>query len=155
MKPLISVEHLDHALVSAAERVHALQMAAYAQEAMLVGANRFAPLGRTLEEVRSSPERSLGAFVHGELVGVTGVESNGPTAVISSFVVDPQWQRQGVGKTLLRRLVELYGAQGLEVQTAARNLPALALYRQCGFTEVRRSLAGPGACPEFCVRGIA
>ena len=146
MKVHVDVEPLDHSAASMAERIHAVQMAAYSQEAVLIGAVQFPPLSRTLEEVRSSSEQFFGAFVGSELVGAAGIEYEGEASMgISSFVVAPDWQRQGVGRILLRRILELYGAHGLQVQTAARNVPALALYHQSGFLEVRRWLVGAEA----------
>ena len=131
------------ASVPVAEHVHAIHMAAYAQEAELIGAVDFPPLSRTVEDLRSSGERFLGAYVDNELVGVAGIEQgDGTNAVISSFVVTPTLHRRGVGRALLQRIIALHNHQELRVQTAARNLPALALYRQNGFLELVRWVAG-------------
>ena len=141
-----TVEPIDPSSASNAERIHAVQMAAYAQEAQLIGVTDFPPLHRTPEDVRSSTGRFLGAYVAEELVGIAGMESEGEADIcISSFVVHPAWQRRGVGRVLLHRLCERYRSGVLSVETATRNIPALALYRQAGFTEARRWFVDDGS----------
>ena len=142
-KVQVVVEPLDHSSTSVAQRIHAVQMDAYSQEAKLIGAIHFPPLSRTLKGLRSSPEQFFGAYAGGELVGAAGIEAGGQARVgISSFVVAPKFQRQGVGRAILHHIIELHGHQELQVQTAARNVPALALYRGGGFSEVLRWFVG-------------
>ena len=139
----IVVERLDHASEPVAKQIHAMQLAAYSQEAKLIGALHFAPLMRTLEDLLASAEQFFGAYQNGELVGAAGVESGGPTRLgISSFVVAPKVQRRGIGRALLAHIIRLHGHQELQLQTAARNAPALALYGSGGFSEVRRWSVG-------------
>jgi GNAT superfamily N-acetyltransferase len=143
MKMRVRIELLDHSLVSVAERIHAVQIAAYSQEAVLIGAVDFPPISRTPEDVRSSSEQFFGAYIGSELVGTAGIESGGEARIgIASFVVAPEWHRRGVGRALLHHIMEFHGHHELQVQTAARNLPALALYRQGGFVEALRSFVG-------------
>ena len=143
MNARVSIEVLDLSSASVAERIHALQFAAYSYEAVLIGASDFPPLARKLEDVRSSPEQFFGAYAGGELVGSAGIEPGGRECIgISSLVVAPEWRRRGVGRALLHHIIELRGDGELQVQTAARNLPALALYRQGGFVEVLRWFVG-------------
>ena len=142
-RPDIRVQPLDHSLVSVAERIHAVQIAGYTQEAMLIGAQHFPPLARTLEDVRWSSEQFFGAYVGNELAGTASIESGGEGRIgLSTLVVAPEWHRRGVGGTLLHHIMELHGDHEIQVQTAARNFPALALYRRSGFVEVLRWFVG-------------
>jgi ribosomal protein S18 acetylase RimI-like enzyme len=139
MQVQVVVGPVDHTSASVAERIHAIQMAAYSEEARLIGAVDFAPLSRTLEYLRSSPEKFFVAHVGGELVGTVGIEPGGRGRIgISTLAVIPTLHRRGIGRALLQHIIELNGDQELHVQTAVRNVPALALYQRSGFTEVLR-----------------
>jgi GNAT superfamily N-acetyltransferase len=140
----IRLEPLDHQRVSTARQIHAVQMLAYTQEAQLLGANSFPPLMRSVEEVRSSEEQYLGAFVSDELVGAVSVgpDEDGVDLCIASLVVAPQWQKRGVGTSLIEAVVDQYGTRDLTVQTGVMNLPALHLYERYGFAETCRWLVG-------------
>lgn len=64
-----------------------------------------------------------------------------PEAEILTFAVAPRVQRQGVGRTLLGRALEVAaqgGAGTVHLDVAADNAPALALYRAAGFGEAGR-----------------
>lgn len=102
-QPAVEIQalHLTDPVIACA--VHAIQMAAYAQEAALLGVSRFPPLEQTLQDLQQSPARFLGAWIAGALIGALGVERtpDTPGVLIASLVVSPEWQRQGVGQTLL------------------------------------------------------
>ena len=76
-------------------------MGAYAQEAQLLGAVDFPPLKRTVEEVRSSTEEFLAAFIGDAMVGVVSVwpdqEGVGRVAELGSL--------DGLTETCTRRLL--------------------------------------------------
>ena len=138
------IELVDHSVMGIARQVHAVQMTAYAQEAKLLGATYFPPLERTVEEVRTSAEQFLGAFIGTEMVGATGIwpDSEGMGMNIASLVVAPPFQRRGIGAALAGKILAEHGSGELTVQTGVKNLPALALYAQTGFVELRRWLVG-------------
>ena len=143
MTPVMHVESLDHASLAVATRIHAIQRAAYAQEAALIEAVSFPPLNGTVDAVRSSTDRYLGVRVGDELVGVAGIAPDPEGGFcIASFVVAPAWQRRGIGRALLQHVLEHHAGHALHLETAARNLPALALYRRAGFVEARRRVVG-------------
>lgn len=142
--PECSIRPLDLSRRELLERLHALQRAAYAQEASLLGVGRFAPLERSLEDLEERGELFLGAFVEGELVGALGHEPDDApeTTLISSLVVDPTWQRRGIARRLVDAALARFGERPVTVSTAVANLPALALYRQLGFVPGRRRVVG-------------
>ena len=64
---------------------------------------------------------------------------------ISSLVVAPHRQHQGIGRLLLAAALEQWRHAVLTVSTAAKNAPALSLYAKFGFKEYRRKSLGPEA----------
>ena len=142
---VLRVVQVNHRSSDTAQRIHRVQMLAYAQEAQLLGAIDFPPLRRTIEDIRTCQEDFIVAMVDDELVGAISVEpdSEGMGTNIASLVVVPAFQRRGVARALLAEVLRRYGAGTLTVQTGARNEPALSLYAQSGFVEVRRWFVGP------------
>jgi GNAT superfamily N-acetyltransferase len=135
---------IDHQSPELALKIHAVRMAAYRQEAELLGLVRFPPMERELGDILDSSDEFLGAFADGMLAGVLslGTDEEGRGRCISSLVVRPDWQRRGLGQALLQAVIGQYGAMGITVQTAAENAPALSLYARCGFQECRRWVFG-------------
>jgi len=119
-------------------------MAAYKQEAELLGVRYFPPLERTPEDISRSDEHYLGVFENERLVGALSLSQNRRSLGmnIDSLVVSPARQRKGLGKALLAETLALYGTQTLTVQTGAKNGPALALYSGFGFSESNRIVVG-------------
>jgi ribosomal protein S18 acetylase RimI-like enzyme len=134
------VEPIDHRSASTARQIHTVQMLAYIQEAVLLGVDHFPPLRRTVEDLRSTEERFLGASLENELVGAVSLSpgEDGLGFNIASLVVLPKYQRQGVAKSLIEAVVALYGSGDLAVETGVKNVPALRLYARYGFVEIRR-----------------
>lgn len=144
MNWLPTIRSVDHREMAVAAQVHSLQMRAYAQEAALLGAIYFPPLERTIEDVRSCAEVFRVATLGSKLVGAVSVgkDEEGLGTNVASLVVEPEFQRRGVGRALLTAVANAHGVNGLTVQTGAKNVPALALYEQFGFVELRRWLVG-------------
>jgi ribosomal protein S18 acetylase RimI-like enzyme len=155
----IRLEDADPRRPGVAEAIHSVQMAAYAQEAALLGVSNFPPLSGTVEEVRSgwqAQERYVAAFIGNEIVGAIGIETGEVEAVkwmlpadrpqphvhIASLVVAPAHRRCGIGRRLVERVIAECGDGLLTVSTAVGNGPAIALYAALGFTERGRRLVG-------------
>jgi ribosomal protein S18 acetylase RimI-like enzyme len=138
------VRPLDHRHLPVAERIHAIQRAAYAQEAALLGAVSFPPLQRQVMDVQRTEGQFLGAFVDGQLAGTLSVEPGRVEhqLTISSLTVVPEFQRRGLGRALVAAVIREFAFRSLTVSTGARNLPALALYAELGFVEFSRRLVG-------------
>lgn len=133
------VERLEPSDLTVAKEIHAVQMAAYAQEAELIAAKYFPPLNTTLDDILQSDEHFFGITDEGVLLAAISLcESN-----ICSLVVAPRHQRKGLASCLLRFVIE-QGAE-LTVMTAVKNTPALALYAGFGFAEFQRCLKGQEA----------
>jgi ribosomal protein S18 acetylase RimI-like enzyme len=144
MSDFVEVRLLDHHDLAVALSIHAIQMAAYAQEATLLGAVSFPPLERQVMDVQRDEGRFLGAFLDGQLAGSLSVEPGSAEheLTIASLTVDPGFQRKGIGRALVAAVFREFAFRGLTVSTGALNQPALALYAQFGFVEFSRRLVG-------------
>ena len=127
-----------------AARIHAVQIAAYQQEATLLGVREFPPLDRRVEDVKASSDAFFGAFDGDELLGVITLEQQSANeVVISSLTVVPSFQRRGVARALIVTAAGQTACAKISVSTGAKNRPALALYKQLGFVECRHKYVGP------------
>ena len=78
------------------------------------------------------------------IAGFAGVWLMVDEAHITTFGVDPDWRRQGIGHQLLLSLIELaqvLGAARMTLEVRASNAPAQALYAAFGFQVVGRRRA--------------
>ena len=128
-----------------AAEVLALQRRAYRIEADLIGSDGIPPLTETLEELRTSGEIFLGAFVDDDLAGAISWRLQGETLDVHRLVVDPGRFRGGIGTALLRAaLAAEPEARHAILQTGAANDPAKRLYRREGFEELDEVEVAPG-----------
>ena len=120
---------------SIAQQIHNVQIAAYTQEAELIGITRFPPLERTVADLVQAQEEFLGAFDDERLIGALSVcpDEEGRGVNIASLTVHPSHHRLGVGHALVQAATERHGMSEMTVQTAAMNDPALSLYAKFGF----------------------
>lgn len=151
MLPVV-IHALNHRERHTAECIHAIQLAAYTQEAKLLGAADFPPLRRSVADIQASAEQFFGAYLSEALVGAVAVEpaETFGELCISSLVVAPAAQRSGVGSALLRELLRRFPAQALIVSTGVANIPALALYERFGFAERGRRFVGTLELVQLC-----
>ena len=127
-------------------RVLAIQHAAYAVEAALVGYDQIPPLHETLAELQSQPLIFLGVSCDHTLAGVLAYQREGGTVDIDRLAVDPAFFRRGLGTKLLRELfVRERDAARFTVSTGRGNEPALKVYERCGFQVVGEAEPAPGA----------
>jgi ribosomal protein S18 acetylase RimI-like enzyme len=129
---------LEIADLATAALVHRVQCAAYRQEADLLGVESLPALTRGVEDLQHLGETFAGIYLQGDLAAACSFEDVDPFE-ICSLVVHPSFQRRGLGAALLRWLLSQSSQRCVAVSTGARNVPALALYAQFGFVEVRRS----------------
>ena len=142
---MIHVVPIDHRNLQVAHQMHAILSLAYAQEAALMNVKRFAHHDETVEEIQVSDEFCLGAIYEETLVGflTIGRDEEPDQISISTLVVHPAHQRQGVGNGLLHKAVPRSQGMTLSVSTGANNMPALSLYKKLGFHEYRFGTIGP------------
>ena len=101
---MLSLSSIDHRIYVVAQQIHAIRMAAYKQEAELLGLTRFPPLERKVDDILASSEEFIGAFEDETLAGVlsVGPDEEGRGMSISSLVVHPAYQQRGLGRALVR-----------------------------------------------------
>ncbi len=112
-----------------ANAVLALQRAAYAVEAGLIGSDGIPALTETLQQLRNADESWFGALdpETGRLVGaVAWRELADGTVDICRLVVAPEAFRQGIATALLNALDGAFPARSMIVSTGRANEPAVA-----------------------------
>ncbi len=140
----LRIEPLNHQDPDLAQRIHAVLLPAYAQEALLLGAREFGPLERTPQDICNSRDFFLGAHVGAALAGVLciGPDDEPGQISISTLVVHPAHQRRGIGRALMQEALRRGEGFVFSVSTGAANEPALALYGSFGFQIYRRGSMG-------------
>jgi ribosomal protein S18 acetylase RimI-like enzyme len=113
--------------------VLAVQRAAYAIEAELIGYPDLPPLHETLAALQATEEELWLCEDGEELLGVVGLEHGEDEMVIARLFVAPAFFRRGVGSALVTQALAQAAGRRVRVGTGARNAPALALYARFGF----------------------
>lgn len=110
-------------------------------ESLLFGGDDPWPAVAFVRELAAPHNRYVAARVDDTLVGYAGIARLGRTPPfeyeIHTIGVDPDYQRHGIGRGMMERLlssIETDGVVFLEVRTD--NEPALALYQSLGFVTV-------------------
>lgn len=150
----LRIERLDPRGAEVAAQIHAVLVLAHAQEAQRLGLAQPAVLARSTQDIQASGEFVLGALCGDELRGVLclGPDDEGDQIRITTLIVHPAHQRQGLARRLLGEAVQRTEGAALAVAAAAGNAPALALYGSFGFVEIRRGSLGPGALEMLKLR---
>lgn len=77
----------------------------------------------------------------GTVAGYVGSQSVLPESDVMNLAVAPEYRRQGIGRTLMKHLIESLHARGMEsltLEVRETNVEAIALYAALGFREVGR-----------------
>ena len=121
----------------------AVQRAAYAIEAELIGYPDLPPLHETLAALQATDEELWLCEEGDALVGVVGLEHGEDEMLIARLYVAPACFRRGVGSALVEHALAQAGGRRVRVGTGARNAPALALYERFGFRRLDEASATP------------
>jgi GNAT superfamily N-acetyltransferase len=154
-RPTLHIAALDHHDSHIAQRILAVWRPAYTQEALLLKAQHFPPLGRDTIDIQTSSDHHCGAWLGDELIGVITVapdEDNRHDVCITCLVVHPEHQRLGAATALIKAVLHQQPHAAFVVATGGANLPALALYARFGFAVFRRGQIGPEALPLLKLR---
>jgi ribosomal protein S18 acetylase RimI-like enzyme len=154
---MLRIEPLDQRDPKVARTIHVVLTLAHAQESALMQSSQFTPLGKTIADIQTSDEFILGALRGAELVGALslGPDEEPGQIKVASLVVRPEYQRQGIGTSLMREALRRGEGMAFCVVTGASNAPALALYRTLGFVAYRHGAMGPEALPLVKLRRAA
>lgn len=88
------------------------------------------------------------AEIDGQIVGYAGVTKRGESGDVLTIAVSPDARRKGIGRELLRRLIDWSRTNSCEVmmlEVRVGNLEAMPLYNSFGFVEIsrRKNYYGP------------
>ena len=121
-------------------RILDIQRLAYLSEAAIYDDYSLPPLLQSLDEINLEFESKtfLKADVDGGLVGSVRASLVGAACVIERLIVDPEFQKRGIGSALLAH-VELAFAQAnrFELFTGSRSAANLRLYERHGYVRFR------------------
>jgi ribosomal protein S18 acetylase RimI-like enzyme len=133
-----TIELLDHCLEDVAIQVYDLFQQSYQIEAQLVGAKEFPPLQRSASHIQAASSKFLAQWVGSDLAVVIEFSLGEDHLSIDSLVVHPRHFRRGLASNILRSLLDRVNWQTADVETAAANHPAIALYEKFRFSESKR-----------------
>ncbi|MEV4288860.1 GNAT family N-acetyltransferase [Nonomuraea bangladeshensis] len=129
----------------------AMQKAAYAVEAELIGDDRIPPLHESLAELRARDLLWLAAFDGGALSGAVAWAESSDELDIDRLVVAPAMARRGIGRALVEAVLARAGGRRVVVSTGRDNVPARRLYEGLGFT----LLGETEVIPKLWIAGYA
>lgn len=136
------IHPINHTEQRVARRIVAIQKAAYAVEAGLMGFDAIPPLHERVTEVQARRDLTwIAAFNNDTIVGIIAWFDHGDSLEIDRLAVDPAWSRRGYGRELVRALRRTLVT---EVSTGSLNYPAVALYEGEGFRQVGTTEVAPG-----------
>ena len=121
----------------ASEKIYLLFQASYKIEAELLKATNFPPLKRTVNDLIGSNNTFFAYYIEKEMLGAIEID-DGISMHIQSLVVHPKSFRKGIGKKLVSFVLDYYTSKSFTVETGAVNYPAIKLYKQFNFQEIKQ-----------------
>jgi [ribosomal protein S18]-alanine N-acetyltransferase len=105
-------------------------------------------------EALAAGHHYLSARGDGSLIGYVGLARVGSEAEIHTLAVDPEHQRQGVGRALLRAILDHARGATVFLEVRTDNDSAMRLYRSEGFDVIgiRRGYYRPSGADAFTMR---
>lgn len=122
----------------------ALQRASYAVEAALVGSDAIPPLHESADGLAAAGLTWWGLLDADGIAAAVAVTEEPGLVDVHRLVVAPRAFRRGLGRALVRHVLDVAGGRRVVVSTGRDNAPARALYRAAGFTETDEREVVPG-----------
>ena len=98
------------------------------------------PARAFLAELAAKHNHYIAARSEGRLVGYAGISRLGRVRPyeyeIHTIGVDPDFQGHGIGRRLVAEMLEFASGGTVFLEVRTDNVPAIALYRSVGFTQV-------------------
>jgi ribosomal protein S18 acetylase RimI-like enzyme len=141
-----------------APAILALQKLAYESEARLYNDWSISPLMQTLDSLIAEFQTHtiLKAVIDGQIVGSVRCRTVDGDCAIGRLFVDPQFQGQGIGSSLLRAAeAEASGARKFSLFTGSRSEANIHLYRRHGYEIVRTDKLSPAVSLVFMEKPCA
>ncbi len=148
---------LAHQRDDVAAGILAVLQAAHEQEARWLQRPSQAHSLPTLQQLQRSEHFHLGAVQGDRILGVLVVSPDEEPGqlCISTLVVDPSAQRQGIARGLVLDALQRGPGVVFAVSAASGNVAALNLYRSLGFVAYRQGVLGPTQLPITRLRKTA
>lgn len=121
-------------------RILAIQKEAYLSEAAIYDDYSLPPLLQSLEQISTEFESKtfLKAVLDGAMVGSVRVQLGDGACLIERLIVDPQFQKRGIGSNLLRGAESVFPeANRYELFTGAKSAANIRLYERHGYVRFR------------------
>jgi len=129
-----------------AAEILALQKVAYQSEAKLNNDLTIPPLLQTLSDIETEFETRifLKAVQAGKIIGSVRAFLNSGTCLIGRLIVHPEYQGQGIGTQLMRRIESLCSsAERFELFTGTKSIHNIRFYQKLGYREFRQEELTP------------
>ncbi len=144
-RPAPEFKKIDLNDEGAVSQILTLQKLAYANEAETIGYANIPPLFDTKQTIRQSNERFTGLYLGNQLVGMISTIQSNQVLEICRLVVHTQHMGKKYATKLLAYIeVAQPYPKRIVVSTAEKNLPALALYRKCGYKQFDSRVTSDG-----------
>jgi GNAT superfamily N-acetyltransferase len=143
---------ITSAALADAEEILALQKLAYQSEARLYDDWSIPPLTQTLESLKEEFATSLvlKAVSGPRIVGSVRANAAGERCTIGRLIVDPEFQRRGIGARLLQRVeAECGNASKFELFTGTKSEANVRLYQRHGYSVARTEQLSPSVMIVF------
>jgi len=121
-----------------AEEIRAIFQVSYAVEAKILKAVDFPPLKRTVSQFVNSNSEFYAFSIINNIAGIIEIDSHDDLTHIQSLVVDPKYFRKGIGRKLVQFTLDTYKSKLFTVETGTDNEPAIKLYENLGFQELKQ-----------------
>jgi len=124
-----------------------LQYLAYQSEAILLDNFSIPPLKQTLKEVEQEFENGMllkAIDDNDEIIGSVRAYANNGTLYIGKLVVNPNFQRQGIGTKLLIEIEKAYPQERYELFTSDKSIKNIRLYERLGYVKYKEQEVAPG-----------
>jgi len=121
-----------------AEEIRAIFQVSYAVEAKILKAVDFPPLKRTVSQFVNSNSEFYAFYIINNIAGIIEIDSHDDLTHIQSLVVDPKYFRKGIGRKLVQFTLDTYKSKLFTVETGTDNEPAIKLYENLGFQELKQ-----------------
>ncbi|MFT7899794.1 GNAT family N-acetyltransferase [Tenacibaculum ascidiaceicola] len=132
------IKRLNNKIEETSLEIQKVFRASYKIEAKLLNADDFPPLKREVVNYMNSDTEFYGFWKNNEIAAIIEVESSFENTDIHSLVVHPNYFRQGLGKQLTTFVLNNFNSETYTVETGAKNIPAIKLYKQLGFEEQKQ-----------------
>lgn len=126
---------IDNTRNEIAQEIWNIFQASYVIEAKILQAVDFPPLRRTMSQFLNSNSEFYAYYLKQNIAGLIEINNNQEATHIQSLVVYPKYFRQGIGKKLVKFVLDTYKSIIFTVETGAGNHPAIKLYISLGFEE--------------------